>query len=239
MSCWGMRSAQRPRSSLGAGAELGSGRIPAPTHASPGYTAPVHPQLVHCLCVATVLALQGCCPPPGGSFVAGTRYGGGTVTVRLSSVDGEGGVVGSGTALGWDPASVDTGDEWAGGYLYQDEQGLGDSGHACIPLDRTDTFACAANTLCIAWGEPEGPVNTSLVDVEDGVDVTTSSSSNHGATTYNQNTAASGNLSLDRAVWNLHEAIGEVDCGVSALELEWAFDEGNPFEVIERYGPCL
>ncbi|MES2638721.1 MAG: hypothetical protein V4850_04545 [Myxococcota bacterium] len=167
--------------------------------------------------VSTLPALGGC---SGGDAPA--RFGGGTVSMELDSAEGELGIEATGTAAGSDPANTAFGG--AGGYVERDEEG-GQRGDACVPLDREPDAFCGADTLCVEWASTSGDAATVtpyLDDANGGRRTGTQGESS----TYSADGAA-GSLTVERVEWD----DGDDACGISAISVEWDFDEAAPYKL--------
>jgi hypothetical protein len=173
--------------------------------------------LVLAALVSTLPALGGC---TGGDAAA--RFGGGSVSMELDSADGELGIEAAGTAAGSDPANTAFGG--AGGYVERDGDGT-QRGDACVPLDREPDAFCGADTLCVEWastGDAAAFVTPYLDDANGGRRTGTQGDSS----TYSTDGAA-GSLTVDRVEWD----DGDDACGISAISVEWAFDEAAPYKL--------
>ncbi len=120
----------------------------------------------------------------------------------------------------------------------------GDGGAAFVALERTDTTLCEAAVVGLhwGWGVANGPnkdtapiplvVSTALYDADGQAIVQEHDEVNgqgivevaNDVTTLNQISVASGALTVEEVDWTGF-------CGTSALSVEWAFDETDPYEM--------
>ena len=80
-------------------------------------------------------------------------------------------------------------------------------------------------------------VTSGLYDIEDGLEVSSSLSQtvDEAEISLVQSTTASGHLTVTPVVWNQNLEVGNVDCGIDAISLEWAFDESQPVDIVEEH----
>lgn len=178
------------------------------------------------LAVVALTPLVGC--TCGSEYVASTTFGAGSVSVALSELEAGGGVAGDGGGTGWDPEEGALGFDRAepGGALEHLSNGT-DVGHACVLLRRTDTTACPASTICVAWSGGRGELNVAPYLYDEGG--ARSIGTEGRASSFEQPSVATGSLTVDRVEW-------DAACGASRLvELSWAFEEDRPVKNMESY----
>lgn len=175
--------------------------------------------------ILVTMGLTSGCGNCGDTYLYQTIYGGGTVSISLSSETAVSGVAGSGTAVGWDPRGTHMQSEFTPGGAYflrsQSSFGLG-----CVELTRTDETICTASLACIEWRAPDTAYPELGVPIVYEADADTSAPGNQAkpTSTFTATSVGSGSLTLDSVTWD------NPDCGISSISMEWAFDEENPYE---------
>ena len=169
-----------------------------------------------------------------GAVLSRTTYGGGTVSITLSSLDQSSGVAGGGTALGWDP-DVPAGEPEPGGDFIEstevDTLSGASLGTVCVDLDRTDRTECNATSSCVQWvvwppaTDPHVYPELGVPTIREAdVDTTTPGADYQPASSFEVTSVASGSFTVEDVPWE------DTACGVSTISVEWAFDEEAPIE---------
>lgn len=176
--------------------------------------------------LGTVILIPGC----SDTCRYATVYGGGTVSITLTSGDETPGVSGSGIATGPDLESM------GGGYWIAEWDPTDRMGWGRVELSRTDTTACSATIVFVQFDDSPSADVELFADArsnpinEADADTAIPGQQDFPVSDYSAPSVASGSLTVDLVVWE------DEDCGTSSVSMQWAFDEENPREHVVQPG---